>query len=436
MAVLSQAQVSAYAQQAGFRGNALNIAVAIARAESGYNATITHLNSDGTTDYGLWQINSVHSQYSPTLLLSSPLYNAQAAYAISGGGVNFTDWTTYKSGEYKQYLTSSSNIPLPSSGTPPVSIGIPEWCKPFMAQPVQWWEQHSNHYPTSSEGWAEGGVDWTPTTPGTPITALLSGTIIGAGYFCKNPSNFFAQSPQTCGGSVTGYGVVTIRSVNPYPNIVSGSLIDIYYQHIIIDPSVTLSNKGGVGQQVAAGQVIGKSNPSFNIEVGVNIGSSWGGIWGTNSPGPHVDPIPFLYTLISRGVPTSGSNISGGLLSFGISLPQLPSGFGYQDTLQYYQALGNSVHQTLITHPGFYGIALAVDEAEQFPGYIDLTDPNNPGPLPDFVGLVRSVGATITDNCVPFVIRSYLIIAGFILLFALVIKPVLGTIETVSGLGE
>jgi len=46
---------------AGFPAEQLVTAVAIAGAESGYDPAATHLNSDGSTDYGLWQINSIHT---------------------------------------------------------------------------------------------------------------------------------------------------------------------------------------------------------------------------------------------------------------------------------------------------------------------------------------------------------------------------------------
>lgn len=93
------------------------------------------------------------------------------------------------------------------------------------------------------------------------------------------------------------------------------------------------------------------------------------------------------------------------------------------------------VHDTLISHPGFYGIALAVDEAEQFPGWIDLTQPVTTDvpvvgtvSIPDFIGMARSIGATLSDNFLPFAIRSGLVLIGILLILALTLKPVLGLI--------
>lgn len=101
---LNATQIRQYASQAGFSGNNLIIAVAIALAESGGNTSAIGHNSNGTTDRGLWQINSIHTQYDQSRLLE-PLYNAQAAFSISGGGTNFVPWVTFTSGKYQQFIS-------------------------------------------------------------------------------------------------------------------------------------------------------------------------------------------------------------------------------------------------------------------------------------------------------------------------------------------
>lgn len=99
-------QTSSLAQlwiQAGGSPALANTMAAIAMAESSGNIGATNQNTNGSTDRGLWQINSVHSQFDPNRLLTDPLYNARAAVAIeksSGLGA----WTTYTSGAYKQFL--------------------------------------------------------------------------------------------------------------------------------------------------------------------------------------------------------------------------------------------------------------------------------------------------------------------------------------------
>lgn len=82
---------------------------AIAMAESGGQVgAVGGPNSDGTYDYGLWQINSSHSQYHKTLLLTVPQYNAKAAVAIERSQ-GLKAWTTYTSGAYKKYLGGAAN---------------------------------------------------------------------------------------------------------------------------------------------------------------------------------------------------------------------------------------------------------------------------------------------------------------------------------------
>ncbi len=109
-----EAQLRDAASKAGFTGNALNMAVAIGMAESGGNAGEVN-NNPGTGDlsYGDWQINmlggmgpSRRAQYglSSNDALLDPYTNARVAYAMSNGGQNWSPWSTYGSGAYKQYL--------------------------------------------------------------------------------------------------------------------------------------------------------------------------------------------------------------------------------------------------------------------------------------------------------------------------------------------
>lgn len=76
------------------------MAAAIALAESGGNPNATHTNSDGSIDRGLWQVNSVHGAQSSTDVAT----NTKAAVAISAHGTNWNPWTTFKNGDYKNFL--------------------------------------------------------------------------------------------------------------------------------------------------------------------------------------------------------------------------------------------------------------------------------------------------------------------------------------------
>ena len=102
----SIAALQSLAASVGFPPQAVPIAAAVAMAESQGNPSASCINCLGVTErsFGLWQINTLaHPQYNETSLLQ-PVYNAQAALAVSSNGTNWTPWSTYTSGKYKQYL--------------------------------------------------------------------------------------------------------------------------------------------------------------------------------------------------------------------------------------------------------------------------------------------------------------------------------------------
>lgn len=88
-------QIEAFARAAGFRGAGLVYMPVIALAESGGDSDARGpkegTNSDGSVDWGLWQINSIHQKDHPTwseAWLKNPQNNAQAAFILSGSGKN------------------------------------------------------------------------------------------------------------------------------------------------------------------------------------------------------------------------------------------------------------------------------------------------------------------------------------------------------------
>jgi hypothetical protein len=109
--VLSAQQIADFAKAAGFIGNNLAIAVAVAKAESSGDTSARNPKSgtDRLGDYyrGLWQISTVHKQYSDAVCYDG-LGNANAAYAISGGGTNWKPWEAFTNGAYKKYLAEAT----------------------------------------------------------------------------------------------------------------------------------------------------------------------------------------------------------------------------------------------------------------------------------------------------------------------------------------
>jgi len=103
---LSYRDVLSYAYGAGVPCNARAItAAAVARAESSFRPTAYNANTNGSWDYGLWQINSVHG-YSQEEL-ADPATNAAAMASISDDGRTFQPWTMYRNGGYKKYVASA-----------------------------------------------------------------------------------------------------------------------------------------------------------------------------------------------------------------------------------------------------------------------------------------------------------------------------------------
>lgn len=104
MAILNSSQIAQLAYKAGFRGEALNIAVAVALAESGgntnaYNPELAAGTPPGSGSRGLWQIYGVaHPRYNNDSAFD-PKVNAQAAFEVfREAGNRFSPWSTYNAG--------------------------------------------------------------------------------------------------------------------------------------------------------------------------------------------------------------------------------------------------------------------------------------------------------------------------------------------------
>lgn len=415
MAKLGPPQIAQFARQAGFTGDALAIAVALAMAESSGDTKATHVNTDGSVDFGLWQINSVHKQYNPSRLLNEPLYNAQAAYGISGRGRSFTPWTTYNSGAYLKYFTPASALGNPTSG-----LGDPT------LTPAPWWtfpriDNLGEPDPFGGFPKPDSNIQ---IAANYPIHAILPGIVSGI------------DKRASWGASVT------IRLDKPINSMATHTS----YLHLGCNIPVN------VGQHVSYGHVIAyngltsacgaqKVPLGFALYNGDNYGS--GPEWllmtkqNLTGNGP-LNPVPIIESAKNGHIQAYGGG--GGVNNY---TDYFSSGSGHGNTPTYLPLL-DQVHQTLITHQGFYGIALSVDQAEQFPGFIDLTQQQPDVQIlgqdtgfspPDFVGLARTFGATVTDNFIPFTIRGGLVLMGFILVLLLLVKLADPIVKAVAPIG-
>jgi len=110
---LSAAQIAQLAAAAGFSGDDLATAVAIALAESGgnpkaYNPETAARAPEGQGSYGLWQIFlKAHPEFAGQDL-TDPATNAAAAFSVySAAGQSFTPWSTFGNGAYQTYLSQA-----------------------------------------------------------------------------------------------------------------------------------------------------------------------------------------------------------------------------------------------------------------------------------------------------------------------------------------
>jgi hypothetical protein len=120
--ILSLSQIAQYAAAAGFTGNDLATAVAIAIAESGGNPSDYNKEpqdvpgrygrtspSDGKGSYGLWQIYlAAHPEFAVANLLD-PQTNANAAFTLYSNH-GFSAWSTYNDGTYGMYLPPDNPV--------------------------------------------------------------------------------------------------------------------------------------------------------------------------------------------------------------------------------------------------------------------------------------------------------------------------------------
>jgi hypothetical protein len=109
-------QIATLADNAGFSGNDLAIAIAVALAESGgnpnaYNAETAAGTPKGKGSFGLWQIYlNAHPEFAGQNLYD-PQTNANAAFSVySKSGGNFQAWSTFKSGAYTNYIDVANAI--------------------------------------------------------------------------------------------------------------------------------------------------------------------------------------------------------------------------------------------------------------------------------------------------------------------------------------
>ncbi|HUQ59133.1 transglycosylase SLT domain-containing protein [Lentzea sp.] len=131
MSRLSPEQIARHARAAGFDGQGLTIAVAVALAESGGDPR-AHNSKPPDDSYGLWQINMLGAMgperrgrygLDSNRELFDPRVNAKVANSLSGDGKSWTPWSTYTSGAYRKYLDVARRAARGTTGSAPPRRG-------------------------------------------------------------------------------------------------------------------------------------------------------------------------------------------------------------------------------------------------------------------------------------------------------------------------
>lgn len=112
--VLADNQIARVMWDAGFGADAVFaplasnqciVATAIALGESSGRPNATNKNSNGSTDYGLMQINDIHKDILAQGDWRNPLDNAKMGHTIfQQAGGKFTPWSVYNSNKFQLYM--------------------------------------------------------------------------------------------------------------------------------------------------------------------------------------------------------------------------------------------------------------------------------------------------------------------------------------------
>lgn len=110
MAVVSDQTIARAALAGGWPRDKAATAVAVALAESGGDATaVNDKNANGTTDYGLWQINSIHKGDLAGGDWRDPTANARMAYAVyRRAGNSFSPWYAWRDLKHLPFMARAT----------------------------------------------------------------------------------------------------------------------------------------------------------------------------------------------------------------------------------------------------------------------------------------------------------------------------------------
>ena len=80
------------------------VAIAVAMAESSCDPGAVNVNSGGSEDRGLWQMNSVYHPEVSNACAFQIQCNANAAWKVSDHGANWHPWSAYNNGSWRSFV--------------------------------------------------------------------------------------------------------------------------------------------------------------------------------------------------------------------------------------------------------------------------------------------------------------------------------------------
>ncbi len=121
-------QIAGHVLAAGFTGEHAAQAIAVAWAESTGQTDARNVNSDShrSVDRGLWQINSYWHREVSDRCADTPACAAAAAYRISNGGRDWSQWATWPSPANTHLSKARRAVGSPAAGgATPAGIDLP-----------------------------------------------------------------------------------------------------------------------------------------------------------------------------------------------------------------------------------------------------------------------------------------------------------------------
>lgn len=108
MSVVAYIALADILNEAGFPGGTSQAdGLAICQAESGRDPNAKHVNTDGSIDRGIWQINDKAHPDVTDATAYDPVLATRAALSISKGGTDFSPWSAFTNGAYKAHLEAA-----------------------------------------------------------------------------------------------------------------------------------------------------------------------------------------------------------------------------------------------------------------------------------------------------------------------------------------